>query len=177
MFETYVDGKRIPIMEQMQNSPMTSIFRIVLNHWPILTRSARFVKPFINELDPNLILKGDSHHFYVFAYDRTNMTNRIIAREEMPLPILSLDLSHQKRDVYEISVPSCSYRMGVQRIGYGVLLLDSATKTAHLAILSTPERYLSLYLYAAYGIFVVFVWKIAILFPRRMIMRWFPLFR
>jgi hypothetical protein len=62
MFESYVDGKRFAIMEQTENRPLTSIFRIVLNHWPLLTRSARFVKPFINELEPNLILKGDSHH-------------------------------------------------------------------------------------------------------------------
>ena len=62
MFESYVDGKRSAILEQTQNRPLTSIFRIVLNHWPLLTRSARFVKPFINELEPNLILKGDSHH-------------------------------------------------------------------------------------------------------------------
>lgn len=62
MFETYVGGKRLAIMEQTQNRPLTSIFRIILNHWPLLTRSARFVKPFINELEPNLILKGDSHH-------------------------------------------------------------------------------------------------------------------
>jgi len=62
MFESYVDGKRFAVMEQTQNRPLTSIFRIILNHWPLLTRSARFVKPFINELEPNLILKGDSHH-------------------------------------------------------------------------------------------------------------------
>lgn len=62
MFESYVDGKRSAILEQTQNRPLTAIFRIVLNHWPLLTRSARFVKPFINELEPNLILKGDSHH-------------------------------------------------------------------------------------------------------------------
>jgi hypothetical protein len=62
MFETYIDGKRFAIMEQTENRPLTSIFRIILNHWPLLTRSARFVKPFINELEPNLILKGDSHH-------------------------------------------------------------------------------------------------------------------
>jgi hypothetical protein len=41
---------------------MTAIFRIILNHWPILTRTNRFIKPFINELEPNIILKGDSHH-------------------------------------------------------------------------------------------------------------------
>lgn len=62
MFESYVDGKRPAILEQTNNRPLTAIFRIILNHWPLLTRSARFVKPFINELEPNLILKGDSHH-------------------------------------------------------------------------------------------------------------------
>jgi hypothetical protein len=68
MYEPYVDGKRFAIMEQTQNRPLTSIFRIVLNHWPILSRTARFVKPFINELEPNLILKGDSHHVSRFEF-------------------------------------------------------------------------------------------------------------
>jgi len=176
MIESYTDGKRYPIMEQTQNRPMTYPFRIVLNHWPILTRSASFVKPFIDELDPNLILKGDSHHFYIFEYDRANATSRLIAREYMPIPILPLNLN-QKRYIYEISVPTCSYRMGVERIGYGVLLLDSATKTAHLVVLTTPKRYISLYLYAAYGVFFALVLIITALFPRRTIIRLLLLFR
>jgi hypothetical protein len=49
-------------MEQMQNRPMTATFRIILNHWPILVHGSRFFKPFINDLEPNIILKGDSHH-------------------------------------------------------------------------------------------------------------------
>jgi hypothetical protein len=62
MFGSYIDGKRSSIMEQVQNRPMTSIFRIILNHWPLLTRPTHFIKPFINDLEPNIILKGDSHH-------------------------------------------------------------------------------------------------------------------
>ena len=53
-----------------------------------------------------------------------NMTTRAIAREYIPELILPIDLN-QNRFIYEISVPTCSYRMGVDRIGYGVLLLDS----------------------------------------------------
>ena len=52
------------------------------------------------------------------------MTNYDIAREYLPTGIYPIDLT-DKRRVYEISVPTCSYRMGVDRIGYGVLLLDS----------------------------------------------------
>lgn len=52
------------------------------------------------------------------------MTNRVLAREYLPEGVLTLDLT-DKRYIYEISVPTCSYRMGVQRMGYGVLLLDS----------------------------------------------------
>ena len=55
------------------------------------------------------------------------MTNRVLAREYFPEEILSLDLN-DKRFVYELSVPTCSYRMGVERMGYGVLLLDSGKK-------------------------------------------------
>jgi hypothetical protein len=49
-------------MQQVGNHPMSARFRIILNHWPILTRTVRFIKPFVNELEPNLIIKGDSHH-------------------------------------------------------------------------------------------------------------------
>jgi hypothetical protein len=52
------------------------------------------------------------------------MTNRVIAREYLTPSILPIDLN-EKRFIYEISVPTCSYRMGVERIGYGVLFLDS----------------------------------------------------
>ena len=55
------------------------------------------------------------------------MTNYIIAREYLPESILPIDLN-EKRFIYEISVPTCSYRMGVDRIGYGVLLLDSGKR-------------------------------------------------
>jgi len=52
------------------------------------------------------------------------MTTRPIAREYLSQSILPIDLN-QNRLIYEISIPTCSYRMGVDRIGYGVLLLDS----------------------------------------------------
>jgi hypothetical protein len=74
MFDSYTEGKHNAIMEQTQNRPMTAIFRLVLNHWPILQRTTRFVKPFINELEPNIILKGDSHHvcseFFLFELNQ-----------------------------------------------------------------------------------------------------------
>ncbi|CAF1302063.1 unnamed protein product [Didymodactylos carnosus] len=102
MYESYFDGKRRTILEQMQHHSMTSKFRIILNHWPLVSRSVRFVKPFIEELDPNLILK--------------------------------------------------------------------ANHMAHLTILWTPQRYLALYTYAAYGIFVVSVLLLATINTRRTVL-------
>ena len=52
------------------------------------------------------------------------MTKRVIAKEYLSQSILPINLK-EKRFIYEISIPTCSYRMGVDRIGYGVLLLDS----------------------------------------------------
>lgn len=124
MSDSYIDGKRPKIMEQLNNRPMSAIFRIVLNHWPLLTRTNRFVKPFFNDLEPNLILKGDSHHFSIISYDRNTMLGNVLSQEFLTQPIYSLDLT-SKNVLYEISVPTCSYRMGVTRIGYMVLLLDS----------------------------------------------------
>ena len=52
------------------------------------------------------------------------MKHKILAQELLTQSFYSLDLK-QKDFVYEISVPTCSYRMGVSRMGYVVLLLDS----------------------------------------------------
>jgi hypothetical protein len=51
------------------------------------------------------------------------MLTKIIVQDYLTQPVYSLDLTEKK--VYEISIPTCSYRMGVQHIGYVVLLLDS----------------------------------------------------
>ena len=60
--DDYLKTKQSRVLEETQSRPMTSAFRIVLNHWPMLTRSATFTKSFLHDLNPNLILKGDSHH-------------------------------------------------------------------------------------------------------------------
>ena len=52
------------------------------------------------------------------------MMNNLIAYDTLSQSIFPIDLN-QKRFIYEISVPTCSYRMGVKRMGYVVLLLDS----------------------------------------------------
>jgi len=52
------------------------------------------------------------------------MVNKILAEEYLTESIYPLDLT-DKNFVYEISIPTCSYRMGVERMGYAVLLLDS----------------------------------------------------
>ena len=58
------------------------------------------------------------------SYDRTNMLHKILAEEYLTQSFYTLNLK-QKDFIYEISVPTCSYRMGVKRMGYVVLLLDS----------------------------------------------------
>ncbi|UJR27242.1 hypothetical protein I4U23_008537 [Adineta vaga] len=176
MFDSYTDGKRDTIMEQIHTHPMTALFRLVLNHWPIVKRTARFVKPFINDLEPNLILKGDSHHFSITLHDRIAMKNTILAEEYLSRSFYTLELGG-KNLIYEISVPTCSYRMGVDRVGYVVLLLDSESKTAHVTILSTPRRYLAFYLYIFYVIFATLFLIVTSFFSRRTLMQLFVLLR
>jgi hypothetical protein len=52
------------------------------------------------------------------------MVNKILAEEYLTESIYSLDLT-DKNFVYEISIPTCSYRMAIEHMGYAVLLLDS----------------------------------------------------
>jgi hypothetical protein len=52
------------------------------------------------------------------------MLNKVLAEEYLLQTFFTLDLN-EKNFIYEISIPTCSYRMGVRRMGYVVLLLDS----------------------------------------------------
>ncbi len=48
--------------------------------------------------------------------------------------------------IYEVSIPTCSYRMGTKDMGYGMITI-SRTGHVQLSILWLPSRFHSLFLY------------------------------
>lgn len=67
--------------------------------------------------------------------------------------ILNLEASNNKQHtsnrvqtLYELSIPTCSYRMGVPNMGYGMLTITRSGK-AYVSILWLPSRYTSIYYY------------------------------
>jgi len=60
---------------------------------------------------------------------------------------------HDSSSFYELSIPTCSYRMGVPNMGYGVMTI-SKNGNAIVSILWLPSRYTCLYVYL---IFIAFI--------------------
>ena len=55
---------------------------------------------------------------------------------------------------YELSIPTCSYRMGVAQMGYGLLTVNQ-NGLANVSILWLPSRYACLNLYLMFVIVVI----------------------
>jgi hypothetical protein len=76
--------------------------------------------------------------------------------------------------VYELSVPTCSYRMGVPNMGYGMLTINSNGK-AYFSILWLPSRFNCLYLYLLFLLGVSFYFVLKMLF-RKILYRFMRIF-
>jgi hypothetical protein len=80
-----------------------------------------------------------------------------ITHKKNPTNLYTMNLhSDNKRveSVYELSIPTCSYRMGVPNMGYGMLTITPQGK-AYVSILWLPSRFSSIKLYTIYVIFII----------------------
>ena len=81
------------------------------------------------DINAALIIKGDSHRFDITKYSylvdqvvdyinlKKNPSNYYILNLQANKP------NHRIQTVYELSIPTCSYRMGTPNMGYGMLTL------------------------------------------------------
>ncbi|GAB6032770.1 hypothetical protein CHUAL_011634 [Chamberlinius hualienensis] len=116
--------------------------RIILTHIPLLPSYESLATTVITELNPDLVISAHEH------------LARLMDRN--PVGIQTMDTMEQKgriwkincrgQNLFEIMVPTCSYRMGVPRSGYGAAVIDSSGN-AHYTVLWLPQRFPQLFVY------------------------------
>ena len=82
------------------------------------------------DLNAALVIKGDSHKFYIARYSHTlDRVDNSFTYKENPSNFYIMQLKpynskSRVKSFHEISVPTCSYRMGVPHMAYGMLTIS-----------------------------------------------------
>lgn len=162
-------------MTQRSKAPL----RVICNHMGIFSRHPMQYTPLIQITKPSLFITAHTHKAVIYhcpdcGKDYHDPKNRLVtpakskghADQGWPGSIISIsdnELYSFKLDhigsYLELVVPTCSYRMGVEEIGYGVAVIGSAGSLEY-AVLWLPSRYRLLY---SYVIFLVIACSAVIL--------------
>ncbi|XP_052068550.1 uncharacterized protein LOC127707834 isoform X1 [Mytilus californianus] len=124
---------------------------ILLTHNTILPRDKPFVISILQQVRPHLIFSGHWHKANVFLCndcmkdDDSSWSVKQRNIEDMKGWMVT-NLTEKPFSITEIMVPTCSYRMGVPNMGYGVAIIRKNGELSY-TVLWTPERYKMLYGY------------------------------
>ncbi|XP_066603955.1 metallophosphoesterase 1 homolog [Prorops nasuta] len=127
---------------------------IVLSHMPLLFMPGSFVQNVLKELSPQIIFTAHEHKAMHISFDTvTDQVSEIwiLPPNETPLYQLRLDVG----DIHELQIPTCSYRMGVPYMGFGLVYIDTQEKTAEFTILWLPNRFPQLLIYLIVSILTI----------------------
>jgi len=133
-------------------------FRIMCNHMPLLNRLSFEVSKIIDILQPHLIITAHTHLFQLYRCTdcrpwesapnvkkvQSARSAKTVDLQNIPRP-LSVNLSDVSQ-LYELVIPTCSYRMGVSHMGYAAAVI-SKNGQMKFDILWLPSRYRQLALY------------------------------
>ncbi|KAK9506070.1 hypothetical protein O3M35_008072 [Rhynocoris fuscipes] len=128
----------------------SSSIRIAVSHIPLLGYADDTTEKVIKNLRPQLIFSAHDHKSIHFVGDlKTGETTFIEVLESNTHnnDIPSWRFQNGEMITNEIIVPTCSYRMGVQKIGYGLALIDKDGSYWCYMILWLPQRLHQLRIY------------------------------
>ncbi|XP_068621479.1 metallophosphoesterase 1 [Battus philenor] len=138
------------ITHSFPHSTENDNYKIVVSHYPTLWRSP-FGKQVNEAIQPNVYFCAHEHKskYMIKDKDWRNVAARILKPGDS---VLSIEKS--KGDIYEIYVPTCSYRMGTDSIGYGAAIVEN-NQLMRYTVFWSPRRFPYLYVYAAFLIIIV----------------------
>ncbi|VVC26624.1 Hypothetical protein CINCED_3A023639 [Cinara cedri] len=130
----------------------TNTMKIMFSHIPLTSKWTKFTDKVLNEFKSEFIFSAHDHSSYNFISNFNNRKQTYVQR--LRRNSFSQISSAQWRFgqqppniVSEIIVPTCSYRMGSNKIGYGVLIIDTFRHSVTYTILWLPSRFFGLYVY------------------------------
>ncbi|OQV16830.1 hypothetical protein BV898_09002 [Hypsibius exemplaris] len=113
---------------------------IVLGHIPFLWG---YPDPdamkMLDELKPALIFSAHNHEASLMSRAISEDASRRV--RSLPSDFSIFNLSPSPGDIQEVVVPTCSYRMGVPRMGFGFAVLDLTANRLFYTVLWLPSRY------------------------------------
>ncbi|OWF47153.1 metallophosphoesterase 1 homolog [Mizuhopecten yessoensis] len=130
---------------------ISSPIRVLVSHETIMHKAKVELYPLLRRLKPQLIFSGHWHKSFVFVCEKC------MVDDEFTWPFhqrdltwmtdyMSVNLTINQMALTEIMVPTCSYRMGVANMGYGVAVIESTGEMKY-TVLWLPQRYRMLYGY------------------------------
>ncbi|KAG7177118.1 Metallophosphoesterase 1-like 1, partial [Homarus americanus] len=141
----FVDFIQVRVMDD--NNVITPVLpqeddrvRILLSHIPLLPITRTKIKEKVLEQHPSFIFSGhehDSFHF-VGTKEKAHAQEFRVLKDKDRGKIWKFEILKDK--LHEVTVPTCSYRMGKKQYGYGVAVIGkeiSYETIAHLANYST----------------------------------------
>ncbi|KAM3957541.1 metallophosphoesterase [Aphomia sociella] len=125
--------------------------KIAISHYPV-TQKIVFAQKVNNEISPNIYFCAHDHESK-YVEQKKDLTRR--SKQWTIAGDFVLHVSFTEDSLYEIFVPTCSYRMGTGNIGYGAAVLENNNQDMRYTVFWSPKRFPYLFFYA--GILILLV--------------------
>lgn len=134
----------IPVYKKEREFYDTSRIFIGLSHVPLMFRPSPFTEKVINKMLPHLLFTAHEHKSMIISTDAL-LHQEYHITPITPKTIQIYEYTLGASDMYEIMIPTCSYRMGTNKIGYGYAIIEN--NELKFTILWSPSRFEHLFVY------------------------------
>ncbi|XP_008190944.1 uncharacterized protein Mppe [Tribolium castaneum] len=135
----------IPVIKEKRDFYDTSKIFVGLSHVPLMFIPSLFVEKVFNKVLPQVLFTAHEHKSMIVS------TDALLRQDRQIVPVTPdnnkvYEFTLGNTDMYEFIIPTCSYRMGTDKIGYGFAVLEK--NELRYTVLWSPSRFRQLYNYA-----------------------------
>uniref|UniRef100_A0A182JET7 Calcineurin-like phosphoesterase domain-containing protein n=1 Tax=Anopheles atroparvus TaxID=41427 RepID=A0A182JET7_ANOAO len=137
----------------VQGEEGESPYTILLSHMPVLRWTDEFTYKALDDFQPNVIFSAHEHKSLSVKTHRNRLAQGVTFTSfntdratRHSVAEYNLDYLKDTRELLEFVVPTCSYRMGEMKIGYGYAMFDG--DKLKYTVLWTSQRFYQLAVYS-----------------------------
>lgn len=134
----------IPDYKKERDFYDTSNIFVGISHMPLMFLPSPFVRQVVDKMLPHIFFTGHEHKSMIISTDgllRQDYQITPVTPDNTQVYEFTLGVT----DMYEIMIPTCSYRMGTNKIGYGFAVIEN--NELKFTILWSPHRFEHLAIY------------------------------
>ncbi|XP_067011180.2 uncharacterized protein Mppe [Anabrus simplex] len=131
----------IPLVIDNRTHFLENRTRVVLSHLPLLFLPNQYVNKVVKVLRPHVIFSAHDHKSLHTSVESDIFNKDQVFQTLMPENGPWWHFQLGRGIIHEVMVPTCSYRMGVPDMGYGVAVIDSASQRLAYTVLWLPSRF------------------------------------